>query len=243
MQFHLERQLRLHTDPEYSSLYSWAIAELDGRGQRVGRDQIPWVWTTWFVATGCVLSDGLELSEAAFDASEPPQKPKATHTRHIRMPLRSGSSLTQGDDETVFQMFGTSRAIQDISLEIHPEPDPARQPTAHAWGCLSYTSENDFRDETSDDCLVFYLSVSSAEFDRYARMIAQGHVSRVMVSVGSVDGFYSEWSPSIAAETIRVLTRGSEQHVELPAGIEFEPPRLGRVGKIGLTFTRSLNFE
>lgn len=243
MQYHQDRTLRLHTDPEFSNLYSWAIVEADEQGRQVGPDQIPWVWTTWFVATSCLLSDGIEISEDADSTSEPPRAPKATYRRHIRMPLRSGSTPTRGYDEAVFQMFGTSRTIKDISLEIHPDPDPSRQQTAHAWGSLSYTSENDFHDETSDDCLVFYLFVSPADFDRYARTVAQGHVSRVMVAVGSVAGFYSEWSPSIAAETIKVLTPNREHHVQSPAGVELEPPRLGRVGKISVTFARSLDFE
>jgi hypothetical protein len=52
--FHLERGLRLHTDPEHKSLYSWAINEIDDQGQQIGRDQIPWPWTLYFCPTGYV---------------------------------------------------------------------------------------------------------------------------------------------------------------------------------------------
>lgn len=245
MQYHQERKLRLHTDPEYSSLYSWAVIEVDDHGRRVGRDQIPWNWMLHFVATSCTLSDTLEIGEIALDFLEAPSEPEATHQRRIRMPLRSGWTLAESDNhnETVFQMFGTGRTIHEISLEIHPTPVPERQQTASAWGCLSYTAEHDFLDETTDDVLIFSLFVSPDDFERYASMIAQGHVSGATVSLGSVAGFYSEWSPSISTSSIKVLAQGAEQHVECPQGVEFSPPRLGRVGRFSLTFTRNLGFK
>ena len=39
MDLHLERGLRLNTAPEYKSLYSWAINEIDAQGRQVGDDQ------------------------------------------------------------------------------------------------------------------------------------------------------------------------------------------------------------
>ena len=50
MDFHLDRRLRLHTNPEHKSLYRWAIQEIDAQGQQIGQDQIPWVWTLNFTA-------------------------------------------------------------------------------------------------------------------------------------------------------------------------------------------------
>ena len=66
MNSHLERGLRINTKPEYKSLYSWAINEIDAEGQQIGRDQIPWPWTLSFTATSCVLGDSIEIkSETA----------------------------------------------------------------------------------------------------------------------------------------------------------------------------------
>jgi hypothetical protein len=95
-------------------------------------------------------------------------------------------------------MFGTDRAIKSFQLDIHPIADPAEQESCKAWGSVSYTSEIDFRDETVDDCIVFYLFVKPETFARYAAKIAHGSVDEMILSVGSVAGFYSEWSPSIS---------------------------------------------
>jgi hypothetical protein len=64
----------------------------------------------------------------------------------------------------------------------------------------------------------------------------------LILSVGSVDGFYSEWSPSISTRKVKVLTKGSKQEITLPPGHQFEPPRLGHVGEAELYLNRRLEF-
>ena len=46
-------------------------------------------------------------------------------------------------------MFGTDRAIKSFQLDIHPIADPAEQESCRAWGSVSYTTEIDFRNETT----------------------------------------------------------------------------------------------
>ena len=70
MDFHLERGLRLHTQPEHKNLYSWAINEIDAQGQQIGHDQIPWPWTLYFTATSCVLGDSIDI-ESQFQMRKP----------------------------------------------------------------------------------------------------------------------------------------------------------------------------
>ena len=55
-----------------------------------------------------------------------------------------------------------------------------------------------------------------------------------MSRVGRVDGFYSDWSPSIETGMVKVLTGLSEQAVEIPEGCEIAPPRLGEVHEFAL---------
>ena len=100
-------------------------------------------------------------------------------------------------------MFGTDRAIKSFQLDIHPITDPAEQESCAAWGTVSYTHEIDFRNETTEDCIVFYLFVKPETFARYAAKISHGSVDEMILSVGSVAGFYSEWSPSISTRNVR----------------------------------------
>jgi hypothetical protein len=162
----------------------------------------------------------------------------------IRVQLRPGRPLDDDDyfRETTFSMFGTDRAIKSFQLDIHPIADPAEQESCRAWGSVSYTAEVDFTNETTDDCIVFYLFVKPETFARYGAKIAHGLVTEMILRVGSVDGFYSEWSPEVSTDYVKVLTRGSEHKITLPPGHQVEPPRLGYVGKAELHINRRLEF-
>jgi hypothetical protein len=244
MDFHLERGLRLHADPEYKNLYEWAINEIDGNGQKVGGDQIPWAWTLNFTATSCTLGDGIEI-KSPFQAQETSSTPpEVTQHQVIRAQLRPGRARDDGEyfRETTFSMFGTDRHIKTFQLDIRPIVDPAEREQCRIWGSVAYTFEIDFRNETSDDCIVFSLFVKPETFARYAAKIAFGSADEMVLSVKSVDGFYSDWSPSISTDNVKVLTGGSEQKITLPTDLKFKPPRLGRVGNAQLYINRRLEF-
>jgi hypothetical protein len=243
--FHLERGLRLNTEPEHKSLYKWAINEIDAQGQQIGRDQIPWEWSFNFTATSCELCDGIDISSKFQVVKETtPAPPEIVQRQVIRVQLRPGRPLDDDDyfRETTFSMFGTDRAIKSFQLDIHPIADPAEQESCRAWGSVSYTAEVDFTNETTDDCIVFYLFVKPETFARYGAKIAHGLVTEMILRVGSVDGFYSEWSPEVSTDYVKVLTRGSEHKITLPPGHQVEPPRLGYVGKAELHINRRLEF-
>lgn len=243
MEYHLEYGLRLHTTPEHKNLYSWAINEVDGLGQSVGRDQIPWGWTLYFTATSCTLIENLEISTPFEGDLKAP--PRVTAPQVIRLTLRPGGPQDEGDyfRATTFSMFGTDRTIQSLQLEVHEITDPTVVESCEAWGGVSYTSEIDFRYETVADCIVFYLYVQPDRFARYVARIAEGAIDEIVFSVGIVHGFYSEWSPSISTRNIKVLASGREQKVDLPDDLQFEPPRLGTVGDARLKITRHLEFD
>jgi len=71
--------------------------------------------------------------------------------------------------------------------------------------------------------------VKPETFARYVALIDRGAIDNILFSVGSVDGFYSEWSPSISTNEVKVLLSGDEHKFDLPPDFQGEPPRLGRV--------------
>lgn len=245
MDFHLDRKLRFQNEPEHKGLYSWAINELDDNDNVVGRDQIPWVWTLHFRAKSCVLSDGLELisKRSLHEGDEAPQA-EITQSQVIRATLRPSPPRDDGDyfRETKYSMFGTGRVINEFQLVIHPVTDPSEKENCSAWGSPSYTADIDYRDETIDDCVVFYLFVKPETFSRYVEKILDGSVDEIVLAVGAVDGFYSEWSPSVSTREVKILTQGDEHKLEIPADAGIVPPRLGSVGDAKLYINRCLNF-
>lgn len=242
MEFHLERGLRLKTQPEYKNLYTWAINEIDAQGQTIGRDQIPWAWSLTFTALSCVLGDSFQIKSQWPKENAKPRE--VIQRQAITVALRPGRPQDDDDylSKTTFSMFGTERVIKSFQLGIYPIADSSEEETCTAWGTPSYTAEIDFRNETSEDCIVFYMFVKPDMFARYAAKIAHGLVDEIIFQAGSVAGFYSEWSPSISTNSVKVLTTGSEQNIAVPADVHFEPPRLGDVGDAELYINRKLEF-
>ena len=93
MEYHLERGLRLHTKPEYRSLYGWAINEVDAQDQQIGHDQIPWPWSLYFTATSCVLRDGIEI-RLQYKNHEATPEPEIAQRQLIRVQLRPNDMRT-----------------------------------------------------------------------------------------------------------------------------------------------------
>jgi hypothetical protein len=180
-----------------------------------------------------------QIRENGLEVSEIEQR------QFIRVQLLPGRPQDEGNyhRQTTFSMFGTDRSIKSVGLDIHPIRLPADQEGFNAWGVASYTAETDFRNETTDDCIGFNLVVKPETFARYAAQIAHGLVDEMILRVGAVDGFYSEWSPSISTRDVKVLTGHNDQKITLPPGHEHEPPRLGHVGNGALYINRRLEFD
>ena len=140
-------------------------------------------------------------------------------------------------------MFGTDRTITGFELYIWKIEDEAEQERCKAWGFVSFTSEVDFRDETTDDFVMFELHVRPGTFARYAEKILSSAVDEVVFRVDEVAGFYSEWSPATSTDKVKVLANEKEHKIEMPSESEIDPPRLGKVMKAELCFLRICNLD
>ncbi len=230
MEHHLDHKVVLGTDPEHKSLYSWFLREIGDKVSKYACDQIPWQWTQYFTLSEIRLISRIEVEEERDSDNN-----KTTETESIVARLKPGQIINnQFDRDTKYSMFGTNRSITEFDLHISPTADKKEQGCS-VWGCVSYTSEIDFRTDTQPDSITFYLKVSTETFSRYVQRLREKSITSGLFRVGSVAGFYSEWSPSISTSNIKVLTSYKEDHpVEITEGCEIIPPRLGSVGEAEL---------
>jgi hypothetical protein len=133
-------------------------------------------------------------------------------------------------------MLGTDRKIKQFGLRISKAAKDNDE-KCHIWGCVSYTAEIDFRDETVDDTVEIYLNLIPKQFDQIAEQLKFRQIDTFQVRLGGVSGFYSEWSPSISTRNIKILAASDDQEVQTPEGCKIEPPRLGNVREFSLTVT------
>lgn len=233
MDYNLERRISFSEESEYKSLYSWSLQEMSETGEKIGTPQIPWFWGLYFSATELAYRRSLNL-RAEKDGSEG-EDPPLMETESIHAKLRPGSADQPPDEATKFSMFGTARIIESFNLHISKlgSGDEAK---CIVWGCPSYTAEVDFRNETTKDTIEIYLQVRPETFDEYAEIVRGSLPSTLTVRLQGVSGFYSDWSPSISTDGVKVLANLKDQKVAMPDACAISPPVLGKVWETDLSF-------
>lgn len=224
--------IKLTTDTKHSSLYKWCLQEFDVSGEQVGRDLIPWGWSLEFEATDLRYTYSFEKeSSDRYRLDEELEKAEQEST-DTEFKVFEGILATLVPAEgrfrrTSYSMMGTDREINDIHLHI----EKAETDSCRLWGTVSYTFELDFRYETVDDFIDIHLCLTPDKFDQLAHMINSGAADGATLRLSGVRGFYSDWSPEISTDFIKVLTPAESDHmVETQENADIDPPRLGTVG-------------
>ena len=80
-----------------------------------------------------------------------------------------------------------------------------------------------------------YLWLTPKRFNNLVEVIKAQRADIVRVRLGMVSGFYSEWSPSISTNYIKILAPEEDQKIIRPDNCKIAPQRLGEVGKFNLS--------
>ena len=236
MDYHLEREIILNNEAEHGGLDEWSLEEFDSEGVKIISNQIPWDWSFRFFISELRLTQGVGFFEDEEDEVEKKEwkfQGSEAIFANFHPGYCSDGKLLESD--TRFSMFGTNRHISAFSLRIS-KVEKEEDERCRIWGGVSYTSEIDFRNETSPDSIEILLCLSEARFNKLAGLISRKEIDVARLCLSRVSGFYSEESPSIRTSNVKVLAGGREQEVKIPDGCGIEPPRLGKVGEFDLTF-------
>jgi len=243
MKYHLERGVRLSIESEYENLYKWSLQEHNENGKQIGENQIPWAWSLHFTASELRHIRSIEYGKL-YDSDEEGKK-GISEQETITGILHSGlcNDGKQLEDYVHYSLFGTNRIIKQFGLRIYKLDDASddEEDKEDCWlsGFASYTTEMDFRDETTEDFVEIILRLSPERFDKLSELITLKRVDRFRLFLGQVSGFYSEWSPDILTHNIKILPRDSDKNVVvIPENCKIEPPRLGEVGEFSLSITQ-----
>lgn len=249
MDFELNRKILFSTEIKHTSLYSWCLQELDANGEKIGGEQIPWAWTNRFISTsfryGVNLNGKLENSSRISPITLPKGKTNKNKKLKIAETESINVQLTSDGNETNYSMFGTERPIKDINLSIHNDVNER----CSVWGCPSYVAEIDFSEMELPDEIQFNLFIHPDKFNKIVELIKYNNISKILFTAKEVTGFYSEWSPSISTNKIKVLCGDDDHKVETTEKSKIaitqheNLPRLGEVSEFNLTFIQNENNE
>ena len=238
MNYDSDRDIHLKDTSDEQDHSRWCLIEVDEKGNQVGFEMIPWHWTATFDISDLIYHEAVEIGDL-FDLES---KDDSSGVSRINQRITSKLLPTQhqtGDffeNAVTYSMFGTARILKHMVLRLERnigEDEPER---CKLYGSLAYCSPDLVDgDRYEEDFVEFEVYLSPKNFDRIAKKIENGKLYNGIISVRNVPGFYSEWSPSIHTNHVKIL--GSQRVRELKT---IRPPRLSTVGGFRLTFTHHL---
>jgi len=234
MDYNIERKIRVNNNPEYSSLYKWCLNEIsdDGKNQH---DMIPWAWSLFFTATALKLHRTITSKYEFVENKADESINKTTQDYVITGDLFSGRCFDGKNLERYvsYSMFGTNRIIKNFGLSVYPVETELKE-NCFLWACPSYDSEIDFKNETSDDTVDINLFITKEKFNELAQLIDKNAIQSAAVHLSRVDGFYAQWSPSIRARDVKILTEYHE--IENLDKNDKSVPRVEKVGEFSISY-------
>ncbi|TBY04240.1 hypothetical protein [Rhizobium laguerreae] len=219
MDYKIEKPIRLNGKSPHDGLYSWFIEEMDQATKQLGPNYIPWSWNFHFEARDLMVVRALEKKD---------DKP-AEVRQHIRG--RLFPEMKDRRAAATFSFFGTNRTIESFTLNIVRTTGDRED--IHVTGAMAFEYEWDFESLMQSDSVEIEISLTAEKYDTLAEFIADGR-SKAVVTLGLVDGFYSQWSPSIRTNDIKILSSLQDQKVKIDAGNDIAPPVLGKAGEFVL---------
>lgn len=245
MKYHFDSKVKLSEESEYKSLYKWFLQEVNDQGVAQGEKLIPYNGYMNFSASELRITRKIESYinhiMAIFDGDQP-QKKEIKSTEIISGVLHNGFCRDgkELDGYTRFEMIGTDREIECISLTIEPIDDGGKE-GCKLDGIISYSSDG----FTQEDYLLIRFYVKRERFDMLAKAIDNNSVSLANISIDHVSGFYASWSPpDYDASLVKVLMHEHDEILTYD-NCDIDPPRLGLVDSFDISFvTRCpLNFK
>lgn len=237
MGYHLENKIILNEESEDKATYPWSLQEFDKNDQKIGSNQIPFIWSLYFTASGLSNSYSLDLNGNSNEENE-----------HISAKLHPGRCRNgKWELDASYSMFGTDRIIKNFELcirKIEEDKDNKGNTKSFIWGTPSSTEEIDCRNETFEDIIIIYLYFRSSQFYELTNLIEFGRVDTLEIHLSQISGFYSECTPMVNPSEIKILTNDSKiQKVIISDSCKIEPPRLGYYGKFKITIAQFHNMN
>ena len=227
----LEHKVIVKKEEELKTLYSWFISEIDDEGNEVSgfsSKSIPYHYSVGFQIKNIYYQTDIEIENEKNEYSvETKTKEVGNAFKTNRGERIYGSLKIDEHYDTRLSMFGTNRKIEDIALSIYR----AEEEYCSVWGIPEYSTEIDFREDITPDCIEISIGLKDNDYQEIAERIKDKSINSYFITLKNVKGFYSPWSPQVSTPEIKVLTQEHEVNIDenaLPDG--YELPRLGNVG-------------
>lgn len=220
MNYLFENKIKIVPD---SSSLKWCLVEENREGDK-SRTFYPFATSLYFSIPELTVTRNLEVRDETQTLGEAVREYIVISGNLA--PQNVGSMKSKA---TEYSFLGTDRVLKNIVLEIISDSIEGCRISAHP----SYTPPPaSFQTDANPDILYFSLTVSEERIKRLAGLIEAGGQRTFELTVGGVDGFYTEDQFHNDAYLIKILTDKQSIHAETSE--PFTPFVAGRVGRITL---------
>jgi hypothetical protein len=246
MDYLLDGRIKINSEPEHKSLYSWSLSEIDSNGNILRDNQIPWNWSFFFIGSLLQVIRNVEFGDVLTEEGEKLDGKFVSQSDSILGQLhpgrcRDGKHL---ENATVFTMFNSNRKIDSFNLTIIPV-ESGNDETCRIEAIPSYPFELDFVDEVEPDYIGVRFYVARKIFEEMANSIERKLVDHAVVRLKGVSGIYSGWSPMISTPFAKILTGNHLDRIDGDNEIKSILPVMGDIEEfsIALIVNNQLNVK
>jgi hypothetical protein len=230
MKYNLNRAVRFAWEQEFKSLYQWSLQEFTPDGKAKSGKLVPWQWSLHFI--------GKEMRHIYNAECQSGPEGQAEHKTRETIQLDLAPGGTWRDLAPTYSMFGTDRRLERFSLSVCSTANDTEAERCHAFGSPSYTTDDEYGRETTEDWIELHLWLRPSNFAalRHGALHGSGEFV-VSLRLSCVAGVYAEWTPLVTNDRFKVLASQADQAIVAPT--ENGPlPSLGTVGEFSLTVMR-----
>jgi hypothetical protein len=230
-------QIQLKETPD-NILYKWSLCEKNSEGLQVVSDVIPFFYNLKFTASNLNVrttfsnyssSDvgGQKISEIIISGEMKSGVIRANHTV---------------SDVVQYSLLGTNRKINSFDFNIQQTEFDTDTDQCSLYAQIEHEYEVSFRHTQVPDRLLFEIRFSKNRFQELLKLIQTDEIDCMYFNVSGVEGFYSEWSPSIYPHVIKVLTSDDKQIIDSPSDTKIIPKRTGVVHEFSISCNSSRTY-
>lgn len=233
----LDLTTRLSTDSEFKSLYSWCLQEYDADGGKVGSAVIP--WDLYFHFQAGKIERAHVIRSAPYSGGKPVSERECLKCRLVSV----GGEF---DRPVRFSIFGTSRHIRNMTLEVVRLEDSKSEERCEVYAFPEFVYEPEFPtipSETHPDALSFVIHLRPERYERILATLGSDPEIQLGLMVGGVSGFYASWSPDIVTSSVKILPPGKEFEPEAPEGTTIKAPSTDVAREFAVTIARVVKSE
>ena len=229
-------QIHLKETPD-NSLYKWSLCEKNSEGVQVGPDVIPFNYNIYFSVSNLNIRTNFNNDPSdSFEKINP----------HVQIRGELISGIVQNNHAVTnvveYSILGVNRKINSFEFTIQQAEFDTESEHCTLFTQIAHEYEVSFRYTQVTDSLIFEIRLNQSRFQKLLKLIQSENIDSIHLLVSGVEGFYSDWSPSIFPHSIKVLSDNDKQIIHTSQECNVIPKRTSVVHEFSISCNSSRTY-